>query len=328
MELIDTFQNSIDLKASEIYDNVDKLILQKVRDIYEGKCFNNRFIIEVLEILRRSTIMCNTRLLNGSCYVNVMFRARCYVYDGINSIFPVVISEFSETNIKCNIDHGIVSIKKSRRLAGLKKDDVIAIKIINVLYEIERDNIIIAGEFYFHNLDVKINYVESIELTEEEQCIIDDLLEKCNVAKKKMMSTDKDILKFISDVMYPFSQKIEYTNFEKTTFDKLLSAPKKFTNKFIFRHPVIPMDSSEIYFCDQEKLIKSGQIINPEIIDRNKYRSVNINRRSYFDTVALILEEILENFELLANMTDWMKKNNISQDYILWNIYNLNKRKI
>ena len=95
MKVSKILETRIDVKdSSDIFcSNYDLKLLNLLRIKYKNRCFKGIFILDVKNIVRRSSLRCKNKVLDGSTYVDISFEVIGIMY------------EYGDIIHKCKISH-------------------------------------------------------------------------------------------------------------------------------------------------------------------------------------------------------------------------------
>ena len=115
MKITKLITTTIKIKPSELQASVDSLLLEKIKEKYERRCFNGCLLIGEFVIVRRGECMVNKSELGGNMHVELTFSASAIVYSEEEWIVGKVVAikagyffikgEYSTTLVECSSDY-------------------------------------------------------------------------------------------------------------------------------------------------------------------------------------------------------------------------------
>lgn len=87
---------TVTLDVEDLIDfsaDIERNALMRVRDTYQGKCYQGRFVSEVKELVEHSRCQVNNVGTQGAGIINVKFRATCNLYNPGDPIAAVTIEK-------------------------------------------------------------------------------------------------------------------------------------------------------------------------------------------------------------------------------------------
>jgi len=334
MKIIKDYETIINLSAIEMYSDIDKIILDKLRQRFENKCEKNSLIIKVLNIVKRSKCNLSKSRLDGSADVNVQFRADAIIYNNDDILTGCEVQKIDRgSNILCKHEVAIINIKGNRNLHSLKTGQKITIKISSISYPKGYGKITIYGMPYSYSYKFMMYYtsLESIKLTDN-IILLKNKLKDIDDELKIHNQLDKNSLKFFNNIFYPFKDsfddkmsilkksKIEILNM----YDLASSLIKPDTPQrdiYLIRHTIIDKSTPFIISIIESDL-KSGIV---DILDPKLYE-IEIVKENIFIVLYQFLNDYLSHLKIIREMTQIYTESEIDTHNNIWNIYNKLKK--
>lgn len=339
MKIIKIYETVINLSANEMYSNIDIIIMDKLRQRFEGKCEKNSLITKILGIEKRSKCQLAKSRLDGSGDVNVQFKSEAVIYNDDDILTGCEVQRIKRGNkIICKHDIAVVNIKGNRNLQSLKPGQKINIRISSVSYLKGRDKITVYGVPYSYSykfiiystiIDVSKISLENIEILKKK-------LQEIDNEYKLYEQSDQKSVKFFNDVYYPFKESFE--DMKKTlknskillidVYDltkKLINyaTNKSETNIFLIRHPIIDK-STPIIFKIEESDLKSG--ISGDLLNPTSYE-IEIVKENITFVLLNFLNDYLSHIKVIREMTEiYITETDIESNSNIWGIYNRLKK--
>ena len=145
MNVVTELETIINLSAAEQFENIDQIILDKLRSRYEGKCEQNILVKKIVGIIKRSCIRLSKNQLNGSSELSVRFQVEAIVYypDDILTGCEVLYIDTNSNTIGCKHTHAIITVKGARKLVGIEVGNKLTLKVNAVSYLRGKSQIVI-----------------------------------------------------------------------------------------------------------------------------------------------------------------------------------------
>ncbi len=324
MEVTTELETIINLSAVEQYENVDQIILDKLRVRYEGKCEQNILIKKVVNIIKRSLLRLSKNQLNGVSDVSVRFQVEAIIYypDDILTGCEVIYIDTNSNTIGCKHKHAIITVKNARRLVGIEIGHKLTLKVGMVNYLRGKSEIVIQAAPYSYSFKFKAYEVDlNAEVSLENAKIITYKLKLIENEEKQLADANKKIVAKFIDMYYPFK-----TNFPKDKFAKkmvnMLDLAKKLTKSteksgkentvFLIRHTLI--DKSE------PLILQLDDLNDKELFDPEKFQVEKIYENPALAVIAF-LNDYYGYVKMLREMAEIYNEQEINKHSRVWNIY-------
>ena len=137
------FKKNITLTdVQEIYKvDINELLLKKLQNDFENKCYKSCYILSVNKIINRSDINFNNKDLNASANVSIKFEASILQYAKYDIINNIKITAITEQRIICQSKNASIFINNEDRLKNYKDGQIISIKVGICKYYLGEDKI-------------------------------------------------------------------------------------------------------------------------------------------------------------------------------------------
>lgn len=213
-----SFTTKIDTKDPKfIYSpDIREAFKSLLNERFKNKCYKNCLIIEVIDILRHSPLICCAQRVGGMVEASVEFLAKCTIFDKFEVIPEARLVEIARNNIfvfKSN--NASIKIRNSPLLAKYKVGDNVPLRAMDIKYHPGQTEIIIAGVPYIP-LDFDSSHVISISKSYDVE--ISSMMDTVNELNKKFnaLATSKK-WRIIIDPKTPVIPK----EYKKTKIDDI-----------------------------------------------------------------------------------------------------------
>jgi hypothetical protein len=330
MKIIQSFDTSLDLSdVSKIYRPLESSLLEEIKSRYEKKCYKSCYIIEVKEIIHRSSCEISTDHQQCIGKLNVIFTALVEVYTPGN-IIPVCELQLKRNNgefIAESADAKIhlVPLQNDKILPAFKAGDKFPIQVKSITYGCFQEKATVIGSLPDIRPEPLVIY--KINPALYKRILEDDQLDVI----KKFNTTLEDINKWINSL----------SPAEKNKLDEYISATYPYKEN---KNPTI-QKISQFNFTDIEDLKKLNDmkqpfyVCYPPEISRSKPIAyiVNANNNSYknhiFDERPMV---VISNWitvhynymEFVKQLTENYPSPTADRYKLIWALIHLRKENI
>lgn len=123
--------------------NINQSLLNLFNDTWGGKCFQGTYIIEGLEILRRSGCIVDKNSLDANVTVSVEIRCSVVVYNQYDVIVGEVINVSSNGDLILKNNHAAIYVTIP---IVAKEGDLLPLYVIDCQYPLNKDKVSVNGE--------------------------------------------------------------------------------------------------------------------------------------------------------------------------------------
>ena len=232
MIITKNFQTTINLNDSnEIYSiNKDNIILQKLNERYKDTCFQSALILEIIKIIRQSSIRMMDNKMDGGASIDVMFEAKCLILNIGEIVCGVQIFKITNNMITATHNNIAIIIKKNNNKINkvLQIGQNIPVLVSGVKYNIGNNKISISAyplspELLINN-KIYFNIIDKINETEREKLY--NIINEINKIKDEINNFDIQIISLFKTLLYPYKKKVEinkkYNEISIFNLEKLL----------------------------------------------------------------------------------------------------------
>lgn len=338
MKIIKLYETVINLSATEMFSKIDLVVMDKLKQRFEGKCEKNSLIVRILEIVKRSKCKLAKSRLDGSGDVNVRFTAEAIIYNDDDILTGCEVQKIERGNkIICKHEIAVVNIKGNRNLQSLKPGQKITIKIVSVSYLKGKDKITIYGVPYSYSYKFIIysTTIDPSSISFENIEVLKKKLQEIDEEAKLYEKIDKKAVAFFNNTYYPFKEsfdsfrksisktKIPLIDVYDLTKTLITSTKKDDQPVFLMRHPIIDKSTSLTFKLDDDDL-KSKTI--SDLLDPQSYE-VEIVKENIAFVLLNFLNDYLSHIRILREMTEiYPAEKDIDDHSNIWGIYNRLKK--
>ena len=280
MLITKVLDTSVDLKThAEIYDpDVVAMLMKKLRERFNNKCFASMLIFDIVEIIRYSDRKMVDNMLTGAAYIDVRFKVSGMVLVQGEVVHGCKVTKVLNNNIIVSHPHvmGNMTADPKRKIMGIiGLDKVVPIIVDNARYNIGKSQITTTCKPYTPQpfSEVFYNITDTLHIEK-----LEDVLNKLNEEENLHAKIKNTKL---------------YSGFKTLTY------PYKTARKF--NHSVIGAKFKEITIKDVMQIKDTCCIttvdysIDNFILISNEHVSHDINITSINVSLTTALSEILLN---------------------------------
>lgn len=185
-----------------------QMLLNMLKKKFVGRCYKSVYILDIIDITKRSSIDTCSKSLNGNCFVNVEFKADCIVYEKGEIIHNAKIIEINDAVILAKSEYCSIQIKNITNIDVFKVEQQIPIIVSAVRYSIYDTEISVTSITLIPVFkDIKYYKVIGSTFTENKE----DLIE-IDELRAKLKAANSRAVKFFVDLLYPYKKRITYKN--------------------------------------------------------------------------------------------------------------------
>ncbi len=217
MHTTKVLETSVDLfDPDDIYTlDVPKLLLQKLNERYENKCFSSMLILKVIEIIRYSDRIMVDNRLDGGAYINVQFKVEGIILTKGEVLQGCKVVNIASFGVIINHPNavGIMSQDPQKKAIGMiKKDQIVPVIVDDVRYNVGKSQITITCKPYTPQPFQRTFYNVSEILSPEDTEKVDSLLEELAAEEKlhSSIASDKSY-EFFKNLIYPYKTAEKFT---------------------------------------------------------------------------------------------------------------------
>lgn len=306
------FSIHIDFKNdNEFYSaEIDSVVLRNIKLKYERKCFNQTFILEVVEIVQMSDVMIKHNTTQCDPTVDVSFRAKCIVFTSNNIVCDCVVRSVGQASVEFDNEfiNGI--------LVGRNKFDAFEVGMMlpmmvgSVSYPINGQKI----NMQFKMLDPANVYIEKVlfkvDKTRKPQTEnVLKILKSFNdtfVMLKTMHGENRKAVEFFMNMVYPLTKKHqEPKGYKYVTMDK----PAKYIVSSV---------------RDYDDISKFDKFLSS---DAPFERKDMIELEDGYDNIMIFILQHRINYmnAIMELVKNYPNADKIKSTIVFWNIYNSSK---
>lgn len=302
--ILETRLNIIEIKDIFCSD-YDKNIMRLLKDKFVMRCFKSMYILDIIQIIRRSNMQCKNKVLDGSLYIDVSFEVSGIVYEKGDIVHNCKIIQIDNNNIMhAKSEYASLSIKNIIEVNVFKENDEIPVLVNMARYNIFDNEVSVSAIPLVPIIKKHAVYRVKTDEKNVEQNVkklfnfreLEDNIAAVN-------KSGKNIFKFFRDLLYPFKKEVTHSGKKiSISLNTLLMLNE---DDLIYR-PDSYLDSDECFL-----LTKSDNIID---IDKQ-------------DLILYLLNDYNKNLTLLIEFLEtYNTPEKIKSKSSFWSLYKTFKK--
>lgn len=274
MEFEKTIVKKIEFTPKEISSpklQNDELIIEKIQNLYVGKCTNTCYIVEFISIINKGNIKVNSSENNGNVYIDVVFNCKVITLDKGSIIIDAKHYENDNNTIIYEKPYAYIYCERNK-YKQLHKDNAI-ICVNESMYKEGSSKILVYGRIFLneriqYNFKIINSELEMLELKEIKKLYKDYL----NIYNNYKSIENNKYIKEFSDIFYPYIEKQSIATKNNITIEKFIE--KVLNNdindieNYIFTFsPKLPITTNIILLNDNNKKDNNIDNVNNKVLD-------------------------------------------------------------
>jgi hypothetical protein len=311
-----------------MFNDLDVVVLDQLRQKFEGKCERGALIVKILEIVKRSKCHLSTSQLDGSGDISVQFKVRAIVYQEGELLVGEIQHIERSHKILCKHENAVIDVKGDASVQKLTKGQQILILVTNAKYIKGNEKINIYGIPYSYSFQFDIFHIKNFDITDEDKSLIKDKIRQMDDEIGIYNKLPKNDTKFFNDVLYPFvkSSPKDPQYFSKinmvTLAKKIIDGKPPKDGSLLIMHPRINKQNPEVYLVDPTflKNMQKNHLLDPHLF---KFRIVGESSK----VVLKFMSEYLRHLAAIKEMVETYNTSEIRKKHNnLWAIYDKKKK--
>ena len=298
--------------------DIDAVVMDNIKQRFEGYCYMSCLILEVLEILRRSNFVFSKQRNDGSASCNVCIKVSGIVIKKHELLHDCVVKKIDKDgHIICKNKHSAVYIRASKALQTIKQGQTIVAMAGLASYKLFKPAISINALPFIPIADKSADVIYEVVVSNNTG-IVEKMLDKMNNEIKENESLPKDVYKFFMDLLYPYKTKKKFDDV-KTSTKPLIQIEKSAvgTKLNISQPDWLPMDTPVVLVYSK---VESDDVLGSDELKSTK--DGIIVREEYETIMGYMVHKYIEHMitlRKLCNSYNTMEKVNDNNN--IWDIY-------
>jgi hypothetical protein len=325
-----SFTVSLNISVTEMYDDIDVMIMRKLKFYYEKRCFAQALILEVKNIQRKSPILLSKHKNDGEGTVDVIFLASVVTYSKGEILHNCkVVSITSNDIISCVNEHATImlSTKYLKKNTTFKINQKIPVIAGQLLYNIGAETITVMAFplIPYRSKEIHINYRIMNELSNPDKQKLGNIIKLINdelELKNAMSAEEKKAWEFFNKLLYPFKSVFNLDTKNKCVISLMDLVDNNLTNTVISRHSLINKSLPYVFHTILDTNVVTLNSNWPVFPKSAEFSNEFIKNTPAFDVLFMMMNEYLiylrdlKEFAAIYNTTAIRTENNN-----LWDLY-------
>lgn len=335
MRIVGLYETILNLSGgTDLWQNIDDVILDKLRKKYEGRCEKNTLILKILGIKQRSKVEMAISRLDGSGDVNVQYTAEAIIFPTGDIITGCEIQKIERANIICKYQHAVIKIRNTQHLQSLKPGQFLTVKVLDAIYTLGRPHVTVTAVPYSYtfNTTVYITTLDPKSISFENIELLKKRLEDIDQEYKLYEEANNKIVERIANTFYPFKTPYQGAKMKlpegislgdiydltKKLLESKPSASGSIEPVALSRHPIIDKSTSHVLLIDVAAFKKG---ITTDLFDPAQYGVETVNENAG-EVLYKLLTEYWIYIRMLRESAEVFTSEKIMEQHNnLWSIY-------
>lgn len=244
-----TFEVVINLiDINDIFSNdIDSVLLNKIKHIYENKCFKSCFITNINGIIERGMLNINKRSLTCETSIDVKFSANVIIYEYLEVINNNVIDNITKSRLECRSGNIVSYINIANQdMSTLSVGQIIPIRVGKATYQPLQSTISVNAFPFIPTTNYETYYLIN-ELDEnDKELLTSTIIVDINNIDEQLRMVSKDRLKFFKSLLHPYKTILDQKNNIKDLLNLDISGIVCLSDKMdLYNHQIINVSEYE-----------------------------------------------------------------------------------
>lgn len=299
--------------------NIDDVIMDILKQRFQGRCYAASYILDVLEIVRKSDTINSRIKQDASFVVTVMFRVKAMSIKEYDILHNCVVNRIDEKgNFVCKNDYASIYIGAHPALQKIKMGQVVVVLAMKIAYDIFKQEMSIKAFPFIPIINNKLNVIYKLNVKNETP-LIDQMLARFQNEVKLLKDHDSRVVSVFHDLLYPYKTQDKLIELKKNATLMSIDNIKFPTNKTIYISMDVAIPRSSYQIAVYNELKTEDPLSSSEL--QLAYGNPVIEE-SYDNIISMIIHQYIEYIGDILRLSstyhsmDLIKKNNV-----LWDIY-------
>lgn len=298
--------------------DIDSVVMDNLKQRFEGYCYMSCLVLEVLEIQKRSNFVFSRQRHDGSASCNVCMKVSGIVIKKHELLHDCVVKKIDKDgHIICKNEHSAVYIRASKALQTIKQGQTIVALAGLVKYKMFKPAISVNALPFIPVADRSADVIYEVIVSNNTN-IVQKMLDKMEEEIKKNQSLPKDVYTFFIDLLYPYKTKKKFNDVKSLAKPLTQLAGSTNGTKLIISQPDwLPMDTPIV--------LVYSKVDSDNVLGSNDLKSTKegiIVTEEYENIMGYIVHKYIEHMVTLRKLCtsyDTMEKVNANSN--VWDIY-------
>jgi hypothetical protein len=325
MIIIKTIQTKVHIDDSVLLysGDIDAVVMDNLKQRFEGYCYMSCLVLDVLEIQQKSNFVFSRQRHDGSASCNVQFRVRGIVIKKHEMLHDCVVKKIDKDgHIICKNKYSAVYIRASKALQTIKQGQTIVALAGLVNYKLFKPAISVNALPFIPIIDRSSDVIYTVQVSNTTD-IVKKMLVQMEDEIKQNQSLDKDVYAFFLDLLYPYHTKKRYEEDKESTKTLSHIASSKSGTKLNLSQPDwLPMDKPVVISYDK---VKSEDVLGTDEIKATKDGIVV--SENYEAIMGYMVHKYIEHMVTIRKLcTTYSTMKLVEENGNVWDIYKRHRR--
>jgi hypothetical protein len=198
-------EDDISLTTAELTSgDINSVIEAKIRNKYEGKCWDNVYVIKFKKIIKRNAIRMSVDRIDGSGNTNAQFIVEANEFvPGDVIVGCSIVDIIKDSKIICERDDAVITLKDQFFISP-KQNQTLFIRVENASYLANHTKASVYGAPYVIDTRIIIQIPASENYTEDQKKMIAHALGRVANEQERVSNCGAELVKFFEGVLYPY----------------------------------------------------------------------------------------------------------------------------
>lgn len=304
--------------------NIDTVIMDNLKQRFEGHCYMSCLIVEIIGIQNRSNFIFSKHRQDGSATCNVRFTVFGIVIKKYEMLHECVVKKIDKDgHIICKNKHAAIYIKVSKALQSIKEDQTIVALAGAVKYKIFKPAISINALPFIPMKNISSLVIYNV-IVKHPTGIIKKMIKDLDAEIKNNKSLPPDVHSFFMKLIYPYKSNDKLNELKKkATVQSLHDIANLPNNKqlYISQPDILPRDKpvAAVY-----NTVDSKDLLNHQELQRTP--GGIITTEGYETIVGYMIHIHIEHQIMIRQLcTTYNTMELVKKNGNLWDIYTRNR---
>lgn len=314
-----TIQTKLNITSANLLysGDMDAVIMDNIRQRFEGYCYSSCLILEILKIIDHSNFVFSRQRQDASAECSVRFLVRGVIIKPLDILHNCTVRKINKDgHIICQNKHSAIYIKADKALQTIRQGQTIVALAGCITYTIAKPSISINALPFIPMFKDTIVYSMTIDNANGiVQKVYSAMMGEINTNSK----LDQEVYMFFVKLLYPYRTMDLLNNMKKgsvTDISKIMTMSEG-SRILISRPDCLPMDTPQVYLHNS---IETDDVLKYEGIQKTEDGMTTTE--NYENIMGYIIHTYMEHLISLRHLcTTYPTMDAINDNSNLWDIY-------
>jgi hypothetical protein len=298
--------------------DIDAVVMDNLKQRFEGVCYMSCLVLEVVEIQQRSNFVFSKQKQDGSASCNVRMTVRGIVIKKHEMLHECVVKKIDKDgHIICKNKYSAVYIRASNALQTIKEGQTIVALAGLVKYKLFKSAISVNALPFIPIIDptASVIYIVVVKHTNN---IVKKTLVKMEEEIEKNKSLNGEVYAFFINLIYPYNSKKKYNNNGAAT--KSLESIANATNG-----TKLTISQPDWLPYDEPSVLVHNEVEAKDYLDTDELQATDdgiVITENYETVVGYMIHKYLEHMVTIRQLcTTYNTIDIVNENSNIWNIY-------